>query len=274
MGKHTRSLTSGTEPEQCGTQCTGVCITYFRDLCGNCLTKLDPTWNSCVGCDGLPDNSTYDCAGVCAGNSTYDCTGVCGGDFAMNPCSHCINSTRTDFTSFGKDCTGNCINDASKTHQKDKCGQCLLISDSNWNRCVGCDGIPDSGFEFNVCGQCLHSNDTVFETAGKDCYGTCNGNHTYDQCGACLATNDESMNVCLGCDGVPFSNNKLNPCGYCINSATDDFNAYGCSIHSNSLSISQLELYDYISISIITFLFVMLIVSGLVHDKLKKNNTF
>ena len=191
----------------------GTCFgNMMFDGCGKCLSPSSSEWNNCIGCNGLPDESTY------------DCEGTCGGDYSSNPCGYCIESTRNDFNTYGIACDGTC----STTIANDLCGQCLDVSSSDWNNCVGCDNVANSGKQYNECGVCLVSNDTNFETAGKDCSGICYGTHQIDQCGNCLVDQwDEDWNNCTGCDGIPYSGKKYNPCGYCINSTRADFEYFG-----------------------------------------------
>eukprot|EP00961_Rhodomonas_salina_P208392 2812211-Rhodomonas_salina.2 len=57
----------------------------------------------------------------------------------------------------------------------DVCGVC----GGNGRACAGCDGVPNSGTEYDLCGVCGGSN------------------------------------MCVGCDGIPFSNARLDVCGVC-----------------------------------------------------------
>eukprot|EP00483_Globobulimina_turgida_P007760 UN07775 len=114
----------------------------------------------------------------------------------VNPCGICIDSMRSDFSTFGKDCSGTC----NGGKQSDECGVCLSPSDSAWNRCVGCDNIPHSGKQFNECGVCIKANDPNFNSYGKDCRGICSSipSDTYyvDECGQCLLVTDPEWNSC------------------------------------------------------------------------------
>eukprot|EP01083_Nonionella_stella_P156379 506351_1 len=193
--------------KDCAGECEGR---HQADACGACLLLSDPDWNACIGCNGQT-------------NDTYDCAGTCGGHYAVNPCGYCRDTRIRNFATFGVDCNGTC----SVQLKEDECGQCIYESDTQWNACVGCDNTPFSGFAFNPCGRCIHSSLADFDTFGKDCNGTCDGDHALDQCGACLATDSVDWNECIGCDGVPYSNKTLNECGWCIASDTPDLNDYG-----------------------------------------------
>ena len=130
-----------------------------EDACGNCKFLSDPTFDDCIGCDGVKDSG-----------------------YKWNPCHICIPETKSDFDSFGKDCEGVC--DGGKI--LDECGKCLKPTNPRFDYCVGCDGIPNSGktkdcagicdgpFKFQ-CGSCVNSSITI------DCNSeTFNNNETND----------------------------------------------------------------------------------------------
>merc|ERR1712154_183710 len=86
-------------------------------------------------------------------------------------------------------------------YQYDECGECRAQSDTDWNGCVGCDGMANSGMEYNECGSCVSSNDDNFEDYGKDCMGQCSSSvqntHYIDECGQCLLVTDPKWNNCV-----------------------------------------------------------------------------
>ena len=207
------------------------------DACGNCSSVSDPNWNSCIGCNGLPNDSEY------------DCSGTCGGNYQSNPCGYCIDSTRTDFKTYGLDCRDVC----GTEYQFDECNNCLLTTDSTWNSCVGCDGIANSGKEINPCGICMSTDLSTFSTAGQDCSGVCYGEYVEDLCGNCLLTTDESWDNCVGCDGIANSGKEINPCGYCVLGTAANFDTYGMCIFA--LFSVYFYFYFFIFISIF-FIFV------------------
>ena len=147
------------------------------DECAQCIAESDPTWNDCVGCDGVAYSG-----------------------MEFNPCGRCINSSRSDFVQFGTDCSGQCDGD----HEMDECAQCLSSSDPQRNGCLGCDGVPYSGKELNECGYCIDANDTHFSDYGLDCRGQCatSEDDTFylDECGQCLLRSDPLYDDCCGGD--------------------------------------------------------------------------
>ena len=50
-------------------ECMGICEgNLIEDACGICLLVSDPTFNECMGCDGVAfSNKTVDCNGECGG---------------------------------------------------------------------------------------------------------------------------------------------------------------------------------------------------------------
>jgi len=149
--------------------------------------------------------------------------GTCGGHWAVNQCGYCKDTRHANWDTFGVDCAGNC----STTLKEDECGQCLEISSAEWDSCIGCDQVPNSGFEFNECGRCLDASRVDFAEFGKDCNDVCDGTAQIDECDACLSPSDAQWNSCVGCDGVKDSNKQLNACGYCIDASAITFDDYG-----------------------------------------------
>jgi len=146
-----------------------------------------------------------------------------GGHYAVNDCGYCKDTRQPGFDDFGKDCLGGC----DSTLKEDRCGQCITESDQNWDNCVGCDNVANSGMEFNPCGYCIHSNSSDFGSYGYDCRNICNGGYQYDECGECRAQSDTDWNDCVGCDGVANSGMEYNECGSCVSSNDDNFDDYG-----------------------------------------------
>jgi len=60
------------------------------------------------------------------------------------------------------DCRNIC--DITGLYQLDKCNNCLLLSDENWDSCVGCDGIANSNTTWK-CGKCVALNSIDYEHA-------------------------------------------------------------------------------------------------------------
>lgn len=104
------------------------------------MNSTDPQRDSCVGCDNVEYSGKE-----------------------LNPCSFCIDSTRDDFDTYGEDCNGTCQGNA----QTDSCGKCMLPSSTEWNSCVGCDGVVDSTMKENECGFCADPEDQEFDDYGR-----------------------------------------------------------------------------------------------------------
>eukprot|EP01084_Bolivina_argentea_P154670 269578_1 len=167
---------------ECATPVTTETCAILEAICQSFINGTKPSVCSLSGtCDKIE----------------RDCLGICFGNHLINPCGRCISSSRSDFHTYGMDCSGGC--DDQK--QFDACGVCLLLSDINWNNCIGCDNIPHSNKEFNVCGRCIAATDPNFNNYGKDCRGICVSvpEETYyvDQCGQCLLLADAEWNSCL-----------------------------------------------------------------------------
>eukprot|EP00808_Paulinella_micropora_P010849 g70477.t1 len=121
------------------------------DVCGECRLFSDPGYNrSCAGCDGVPfSGAKRDRCGVCNGSGSPDACGRClqaddpsrVTDGSYDNCSVCLpngDPGRID---------GPVIYDA--------CGVCRAKGDVRADStCKGCDGVPNSGLERDVCGTC------------------------------------------------------------------------------------------------------------------------
>ena len=104
-------------------------------------------------------------------------------------------SYSSNFSTYGEDCRhdGSC---SDGTYMIDDCGYCRWIYSSEWNNCLCCDGIVNSGKIWNPCGKCILNTTSNFYTLGKDCNGTCDGSKEYDDCGQCLYRTDYKWNSC------------------------------------------------------------------------------
>merc|ERR1719242_841350 len=215
-----------TEPEVCALtpaptmancteedrDCAGECFgNHFNDSCGECLLISSHEWNACIGCNGLTNGSQF------------DCEGTCGGHYAVNECGYCKDERQPGFADFGKDCIGGC----NRSLKLDRCDQCLAESDQDWDSCVGCDNVANSGRSINPCGYCILSDAEDFASYGMSCRGDCESAYAYDECGECKAEDDASRNSCLGCDGVANSGKEINDCGMCISTSDANFDDYG-----------------------------------------------
>eukprot|EP00484_Ammonia_sp_Unknown_P012014 CAMPEP_0197072698 /NCGR_PEP_ID=MMETSP1384-20130603/210229_1 /TAXON_ID=29189 /ORGANISM="Ammonia sp." /LENGTH=883 /DNA_ID=CAMNT_0042511519 /DNA_START=176 /DNA_END=2826 /DNA_ORIENTATION=- len=213
--------------------CNGTCYgTYLTDACGACLPVSSHDWDKCLGCNGNTNGTEF------------DCEGVCGGHYKVNTCGYCKDTRRSDFDTFGQDCNGGCdIN-----LKADECGQCIYESDTDWNSCLDCEGIPFGTKEENDCGFCLEKGASNFDLYGKDCRGECEAasieKWTIDECGMCLATDDSSRDSCLGCDGEVNSGKKFNDCGVCVLSTDKNFDDYGRDCRGNCSSAGNTYYVD------------------------------
>lgn len=82
----------------------------------------------------------------------------------------------------------------------DMCGIC-----GGTGECLGCDSVPYSGKEYDVCGICGGSGECI------GCDAVPYSGKEYDACNVC-GGNGRS---CLGCDGVRFSGLSYDSCGIC-----------------------------------------------------------
>jgi hypothetical protein len=120
------------------------------------------------------------------------CAGYLNGT-APPQCSQTTPPPVVNCTQSEKDCRGVCFGQ----YLTDRCGQCLSSENSaQWDSCVGCDGVPNSGKKVNICGYCLSTSDSDFSTYGMDCNQNCNGGFVVDSCGNCLSPSSEEYNSC------------------------------------------------------------------------------
>ena len=101
-----------------GKNCDGECLEstatlYGYDRCGICLATSDSSWDSCVGCDNIPNSGKK-----------------------LNGCGVCVDENDENFDDYGTDCSGNCTTSIANTYYMDDCGQCLLTTDEKWNNCL------------------------------------------------------------------------------------------------------------------------------------------
>ncbi len=146
--------------------CNGVCGgSATADCAGGCNGIVEDCNGICGG------TATTDCAGVCGGTAVLDCNGDCGGTATIDDCGICSRGNTGIVPNANKDCAGDCFgnavsdcnNDCNGNAILDDCGICLLPADPDFNvACIGCDGIINSGFETDACGQCLHIDDEFF----------------------------------------------------------------------------------------------------------------
>lgn len=219
--------------KDCALQCNGV---HRIDRCGQCLLRSDPKWESCVGCDGIPFsgyvyNDCHKCMSPNASDfNTFgkDCAGICNGNHQMDACNQCLLTSDSKWDNCVNPTKNNTCDGSSSYWRIDQCGNCLRIDDPNYNKaCMGCDGVPNSGYKLNPCHFCMLANASDFNVKGKDCAGECNGMHKLDDCNQCLLRSDQKWDNCVGCDGTPFSGFKYNDCHKCLHFNETYFSTLG-----------------------------------------------
>lgn len=149
-------------------------MTLKEDRCNQCVAESDERWDYCVGCDNVAHS---------------------GKEF--NPCGYCLSPDTDGFDTVGMSCRNIC----EDLYSWDECDQCKAVTDDTRNACVGCDGKPNSGYEYNPCDMCINRNDANFNDYGKDCTGECPTSvletHHVDECGQCLLTGSDEWNNCV-----------------------------------------------------------------------------
>eukprot|EP01128_Nolandella_sp_AFSM9_P004076 TRINITY_DN1788_c0_g1_i2.p1 TRINITY_DN1788_c0_g1~~TRINITY_DN1788_c0_g1_i2.p1 ORF type:complete len:2920 (+),score=686.20 TRINITY_DN1788_c0_g1_i2:556-8760(+) len=140
-----------------------------QDQCGQCLPFDDPQFDSCLGCDGVPfSTKIIDECGVCR----FPPPGT-EGALATDP-------------NFGV-----CEDDSCDSgYLTDLCYSCLIpgVQADEWDICIGCDGVPFSGFYTNWCGLCVDPENPV-SCAGVACNGKYDSSYEIDACGECRDKN-------------------------------------------------------------------------------------
>jgi hypothetical protein len=85
--------------------------------------------------------------------------------------------------------------------QIDECGVCLEPNDAEFNKvCAGCDWVPNSGAELDVCNVCGGDG-----TSCLDCMYEPFGNAVVDACGVC---GGDSLS-CADCKWIPNGNHTV-----------------------------------------------------------------
>ena len=133
-------------------------------------------------CDGVCfGTAVIDECGYCTGEGTglmynelLDCTGVCGGPFRADSCDACQRPDDRGHIVEHRDCNDVCFG----TALLDSCGLCyggdtndtadlgldacnVCFGDNS--TCIGCDGIVNSGFTVDTCGECGHNDCGCFK---------------------------------------------------------------------------------------------------------------
>lgn len=121
------------------------------------------------------------------------------------------------------ECSFGCDGIANSGKEYDQCGVC----DGNGTSCLGCDGVINSGLVLDECGICGGDNSTC-----KDCAGTPNGSAKLDACSICNGNNTS----CADCSGIPNGSAKLDKCGVC------DGDGKSCECNLQDLSTQALAI--------------------------------
>jgi hypothetical protein len=176
---------ANTDAARCSVGCDGVLGSGLQvDACGVC----GGDGSQCAGCDGMPwSGKVWDSCGSCTTPSLA--------------CQGCDN-VRNSFRRF--DCNGVCnggglqckITPCSSGSNLDECGACALPGAEN-RSCGGCDGIPYSMQQVDICGVC--------DGNGRGCMDrlrsqleACDGvsGHIYDFCGVCNGPGPDPTGIC------------------------------------------------------------------------------
>eukprot|EP00727_Mastigamoeba_balamuthi_P004613 m51a1_g1415 putative lectin domain-containing protein (1303) ;mRNA; r:35350-40195 len=244
----------GSSCQGCDHKSTIPMKTY--DLCGVCGGN-----NSCIDCTNKPYGSLkLDQCGICGGNDScigcdgvarsppyqYDQCGICGGNGTTCTDCHNIPWGKAEFDRCGV-CGGNnsCVGCDGVARMPpatvDACGEC----GGKGVKCMGCDGVPNSGKVLDRCGVCGGNNQCVgcnnktatgsevvwyYDLCGVctnivnltcvGCDGVAFSGKQYDECFVCGGNN-----TCRGCDGVAFSGKQYDECGLC---GGNGMSCYGC----------------------------------------------
>lgn len=129
----------------------------YLDRCQQCHPLGDPSFDSCVGCDDVPNSGyTLDTCGICRGPT----------DPNRDSCTQCD--------------TGKYL---------DQCGQCLIPSydADKWDSCIGCDNTANSGAYLNSCGDCSV---TPLPCGPVGCDGSFESAWVLDSCDNCRDPSD------------------------------------------------------------------------------------
>ncbi|XP_033123601.1 uncharacterized protein LOC117122201 [Anneissia japonica] len=168
---------------------------FGMDKCGMCRKRIGyiEMWDCAGTCNGTAYlDRCGDCVGGESGESIsknrhrLDCNEVCDGDWIEDSCGLCGPPPRAGVTYPGgskyMDCSLTCITPGMSiafenkcgecvggqtglegNHGFNECGQCVSASYADTSSCEGCDGVLNSGKEYDTCGVCGGD--------GTDCVG-------------------------------------------------------------------------------------------------------
>mmetsp|Transcript_42437 Transcript_42437/g.135994 ORF Transcript_42437/g.135994 Transcript_42437/m.135994 type:complete len:1370 (+) Transcript_42437:74-4183(+) len=152
----------------------------------------------------------YDECGVCMGDNKT-CTDCAGDVFKpllgeraaseLDPCGVCktVAKISRDLADIARGLPDilpcmDCAGEINGTKVLDVCDQCLEPTDPAFgNSCLGCDGVPKSGYRLNICGACVPQG-----RVNRPC---------------------EEPDNCCDCLGVPYGSSAVSVCCECTDPA-------------------------------------------------------
>ncbi|MFK8164002.1 MAG: gliding motility-associated C-terminal domain-containing protein, partial [Lewinella sp.] len=142
------------------------------------------------------------------------CRGVARGTAMLDACGECLELTNPNFNQSCADCAGV----PNGTYVIDSCGTCVPGSSPEFNAaCTDCAGVLFGSSVVDNCGLCLLPGDSLFNQTCFDCLGDTGGFAILDSCGVCLLPTDPAFNQsCADCAGTPNGSAILDSCGVCL----------------------------------------------------------
>ncbi|XP_071499141.1 uncharacterized protein [Diadema antillarum] len=167
---------------------------FGADRCGNCRKAPDyvEVWDCSGSCNAT---AFYDRCGECVGGDSglaedhnddrLDCRGLCDGDWVEDTCGFCEPYSDVSYTggSKYKDCSSTCVTPGFPRADENECGECYGGSTGR-----------DEDYGKNVCDQC-ESDPEADETSCEGCDGVANSGLEYDACGTCGGDGSDCVGV-------------------------------------------------------------------------------
>jgi gliding motility-associated-like protein len=165
-------------------------------------------------CSGPTTGADIDAVCAISSMPPVDCRGVARGTAMLDACGECLELTDPNFNQSCADCAGV----PNGTYVIDSCGTCLPGSSPEFNaECTDCAGILFGNSVVDNCGLCLLPGDQLFNQTCFDCLGNTGGFAIIDSCGVCLLPTDPEFNQsCADCAGTPNGPAILDSCGVCL----------------------------------------------------------
>jgi gliding motility-associated-like protein len=173
--------------------------------------------------NGNTNDAFFDDLSLEKSNSTEcDCAGVAGGNFVVDQCGECLSMSDPDFNTTCADCAG--VPNGNSVI--DLCGDCRLPNDPDFNSaCSDCAGVPFGNAIVDLCGVCRVPDDPLLNSTCLDCFGVPNGLAIVDDCGVCRQPDDPAWNSsCLDCLGDVNGLAVVDSCGRCLYPDDAEFN--------------------------------------------------